>query len=157
VTPLPDGTVPVGMAPDSVAEVVWTLRSDVPVTQTKTQTEYYAPMVATDINKGITVPIDVADPPPAGAPAFLRLGIYTDDPLGAQQLAMTFNGKPLKVVWSAQPTDLDSSGPTRTTWCVRMPLPAGSVTKDNRLVFGPQDTDYRLMFAAVECSKTVAK
>lgn len=151
-----DGAVSVTLPPHSVAEVVWTLRSDLAPTKVIIDRECYAGTVATDIAGGLRVPIHVEFAPHLNANEYLRLGIYTDDPLSAQQLTMTLNGVPLKIIWSSLPVDVDN-GNLRTTWWARIALPSHSVAKDNMLVFGPQDADYRLMFAAIECCSNEEK
>lgn len=141
--------------PRGVRSIIWTLPKPTTVARVLRETEYFLPVVARPIDDGATASVHASRLPGKGDDAFLRLGVYTDDPLSAHKLTATFNGAPVSVAWSSLQPDL-SPGRTVTTWFVEIAVPPGSVRADNMVKFPAQDADYKLMFASLVVRDRVA-
>lgn len=146
-----DGTVSVTLPPGGICSVRWIFTSEVPPpTNQLEQREFFTGNTASVLRNGDRHALAVPTLPGENELAFLRMGVITDDVLMARELALTFNGEPQKVIWSAQPQYvLSRFGGFPNTWSVEIPLNRNLVRPENEIVFPDLDANYRLMYASI--------
>ncbi|HEY3328638.1 MAG TPA: hypothetical protein VGK19_01340 [Capsulimonadaceae bacterium] len=149
--------IAVTLAPHEVRSYTFDASGDAPAPKTLHRAEYFSKTVAVPVKSTMVVAIPAAQAPTGSQTTMLRLGVYTDDPLSAEQLTGKLNGNPIKVTWKSIPSDVSNEA-TRTTYLAEIPIPASWVKRSNSLTFDQTDADYRLMFASlVICDSPAAK
>jgi hypothetical protein len=133
--------------PGGIRTILWSLPDGLPQRSAMTtEREYYAPLAAQPFAGPLQIAIRAEAPAGPDGTAALRLGVYSDDQLGAHGFTVRFNGRSFPVRWSDAPRGV---GEDPTVWWVELPVPVSKVFEGNTVELSNVDTDYRLMFASL--------
>ncbi|MBN1863969.1 MAG: hypothetical protein JW808_03620 [Victivallales bacterium] len=148
ITRNPDALSRLVLPPGAICTVNWVLHDELPAPEkTVCERGYYSRTVASSFNDDLAASVSVDKLPGEDENAFLRLGVYNDDPLFAKGLTVQFNGHEMPIFWNQAPEELTVDN--RTAYWLSLPLEDTWVKKDNVVKLLCPGASYRLMFISV--------